>query len=204
MLLSAGLPSSVPPSWDCGISILGACEPAPTLLGGCVSTWTLDLADTGASVGTSFSLRLSWMTLMSRERRMGTRGATRPCAGTQPQHHSVCDPALGFERETLCCLSFVSHELQAHRVSATQAPRHTGSRAGVRGPQSRPGRATEVPPGSTWRRNMLLPHRWTEWFNQPHGLSFMRQGLGPRVQAAVRPCLWTTGSCGAWRACPDH
>ena len=127
MLLSAGLPSSVPPSWDCGISILGACEPAPTLLGGCVSTWTLDLADTGASVGTSFSLRLSWMTLMSRERRMGTRGATRPCAGTQPQHHSVCDPALGFERETLCCLSFVSHKLQAHRVSATRLPDTQGA-----------------------------------------------------------------------------
>ena len=69
----AALPSSAPLSLDCGISMLGAFEPAPTLLGGCVSTWTLDLADTGASVGTSFSLRLSWMTLMGRERRMGTQ-----------------------------------------------------------------------------------------------------------------------------------
>ena len=85
----AALPSSPPLSWDCGASMLGACKPAPTLLGSCVSTWTLDLADRGASVGDSFPLLLSWMTLMGRERRMGTpRG--RPAFHQEAPTASQC------------------------------------------------------------------------------------------------------------------
>lgn len=119
----AALPSSPPLSWDCGASMLGACKPAPTLLGSCVSTWTLDLADRGASVGDSFPLLLSWMTLMGRERRMGPPGAARPSTRRHPQHHSVHSPAGGFEGEALCHLSFVG--LQTHWAHGIRAPTHT-------------------------------------------------------------------------------